>query len=191
MRVKYGAVDDLGFSAIQEIIPASFPEPPTTTEGNEEGGSGTEPTDIATDLAQPIFGGEEEANKKDIAPTPNEPIVDDERESVSIDAADYLRSDNLMDVDDSQSGDVRFVFPKIDVPDLPRRRVRAARPLWLTEELDEPYPPPPVLQPPIPVQRAAQRRVVVEKNRGEPAIIYAEPTRFFKTASVRFTTTNN
>lgn len=161
VRVKYGAVDDLGFSAIQEIIPAAFPEQPTTESSSEESGSGAEPIQVNE---SPIMSDEDQ--KKVILLSPMEPVVDEEKESVSIDVADYYRgsSDNQPLLTAS-----RFTYPKIDVPDLPKRRVRSAG--WA---------------PPIPVQRAAQRTVVLEKVDGEPAILYAPPTRFLTKAGVTF-----
>ena len=165
IRVKYGAVDDLGFTAVQEIIPAKFPEV-STTEPSELEGSG------ATTV--PIVVEEEEKNKNDVIfLAQNEPVIDDDKESVSIDAADYFR-DGLLRTDEQPA---RFVFPKIDVPDLPRRKSRSAQ--WLGDS------------PPIPVQRAAQRRIVAEKYGNGPTIIYAEPEpprRIFKTAATQFTT---
>lgn len=160
VRVKYGAVDDLGFTAIQEIIPSSFPEPPKI-EVPEEGGSGSGLIESNRPIQLPNIGDEDK--DKVILLSPNEPVIDDEKESVSIDAADYYRS-NFNDQTAS-----RFFLPKIDVPDLPKRRVRAAQ--WA---------------PPIPVQRAAQRTVVLEKVDGEPAILYVPPTRFYKKASTAF-----
>ncbi len=160
VRVKYGAVDDLGFTAIQEIIPNKFPEEPTTETSAPEG-SGSEASN-----------GIEEEKQKDIILLPyNEPIIDDEKESVSVDASDFLR-EGLLRVEETD----RFIFPKIDVPDLPRRKSRSAQ--WLEDAA------------PFPVQRAAQRRIVAEKHGSEPTIIYAEPIplRFFKTASTRFNT---
>ncbi|XP_046447517.1 uncharacterized protein LOC124196457 isoform X3 [Daphnia pulex] len=183
IRVKYGAVDNLGFSAIEEIIPVTFP-PPTTLEPSEEGeGSGSlEPvtdtplttvTETVALVDEPFIVDDAEDKLKTVLVLPKQPIVDDEKESVSIDAADYFRSGGFLPASQALDSNFRFVFPKIDVPDLPQRRqTRAA------------FPPPVALPPTDPVE---DRRIVVEQLPGEPPIIFKQPNRFHKLASTRYT----
>ena len=168
IRVKYGSVDNLGFSAMQEIIPVAFPETPTTEPNEQEFGSG-DGSDISAQSVDSIPMTNEE--KKVILLPPLDPIIDDEKESVSIDAIDYL---SINDESRSNQGFKRFSYPKIDIPDLPKRTARSLE----SESKD-------LRMVPIPIQRAAQRRIILDRTEGEPTIMYAEPIRFTKT--VRYT----
>ena len=192
VRVKYGAVDNLGFSAIEEMIPVTFP-PATTTEISVEitegsGGSPSEPpvtTDAPVTTELPSLADEsfivEISEDEKILVLPKQPIVDDEKESVSIDASDYFRSGDFLPVvqEPENNNDRRFEFPFIDVPDLPRRRHKRA----LIPE------PSPLLSPTIPVLED-RSDVVIEQLPGEPAIIFKQPKRFHKVTGTRFSTHN-
>ena len=183
VRVKYGAVDSLGFSAIEEIIPVTFPQPTTAEPSTEVEGSGSsEPvtdapvssiTETIVLADEPFIVDDAEDKLKTVLVLPKQPIVDDEKESVSIDAADYFRSGGFLSVPQVLDSNRRFVFPKIDVPDLPqRRRTRAL------------FPQPIALPPTVP---AEDRGIVIEQLPGEPPIIFKQPNRFHKIASTRYT----
>ncbi|KAK4019015.1 hypothetical protein OUZ56_001051 [Daphnia magna] len=179
VRVKYGDVDNLGFSAIEELIPVTFP--PTTTEANtEEGGSGSLPTELpaGSPSGEPFLVSNTEDKLETILVLPKLPVVDDEKESVSVDAADFFRSGGFTPTEQEEKNNnvnsARFVFPKIDVPDLP---------LSLRKSRSIPRP----IHPSAETEAEDRSSVVIEQLPGEPAIIYKEPTRFKQTASIRYT----
>ncbi|KAI9565971.1 hypothetical protein GHT06_009769 [Daphnia sinensis] len=173
VRVKYGDVDNLGFSAIEEIIPVTFP--PTTTEANTEEGSGSLPTELPASgpSDQPFLVSDDTADKLEtLLVLPKLPVVDDEKESVSVDAADFFRSGGFTPTEQEEIDNpntARFVFPKIDVPDLPASRKSRSIPRAVRPSAED------------------RSSVVMEQLPGEPAIIYKEPTRFKQTASIRYT----
>ncbi|XP_057370489.1 uncharacterized protein LOC130691555 [Daphnia carinata] len=176
VRVKYGDVDNLGFSAIEEIIPVTFP--PTTTEANTEEGSGSLPTESPAGgpSAEPFLISDTADKLETFLVLPKLPVVDDEKESVSVDAADFFRSGGFtlsVGEEFNHVNSARFVFPKIDVPDLPPSRKSRSIPRPIR---------------PSPEMVAEDRSsVVIEQLPGEPAIIYKEPARFKQTASIRYT----
>lgn len=182
VRVKYGAVENLGFSAVEEMIPVTFP--PVTTEINIEEGSGssqtiTELPESSVSADEPFLINDTGDQLETILVFPKLPITDNEKESVSVDAADFFRSGGLPSTEEEDNNNLngaRFVFPEIDVPDLPQsRKIRSI--------------PQPVVASIHPAEMFAQDRssVVIEQLPGEPAIIYKEPMRFKQTASIRYT----
>lgn len=152
IRVKYGAVDELGFSAVQELIPDAFPE------------TATEPDDPAT-AATP------EASGVNRLPQPNEPIVDDVNDSISVDAIEFYEARTKLEPPAD-----RWRFPLIQADDIPITKTRQTRAIKSQIE---------------PFRRLFQQGLVLEQHPGEPAIIYADPDarqsedRFLKTASAQ------
>lgn len=158
VRVKYGAVDELGFSAVQELIPDAFPEPLT------------EPP--STDAPVALPGAASASDAIALLPEPYEPVVDDARESVSVDAIAFYEARSKAGLSPSAG---RWSFPLIEDEELPKKR---------TSRSVEGGP----------FRRLFRQGLVLEQHPGEPAIIYADPDandqqedRYLKTARAQIT----
>jgi hypothetical protein len=144
-----------------------------------EGSGSSEPiTDASVTVTETVSSDDpflvEIAQDETILVLPKLPVVDNEKESVSIDASDYFRAGDFLPFAQEPDNNIRsFVFPKIDVPDLPRRRQDRA-------VIPEAIPVPPTIP-------SEDRSVVIEQLPGEPAIIFKQPKRFHKIASTRYT----
>lgn len=159
VRVKYGSVDELGFTAIQELIPDAFPESLTEEPPTTDASAALPEAPSAADAA---FG---------LLTQPYEPVVDDARESVSVDAIEYYEARRK--ADPSSSG--KWSFPLIEDDELPKKRTSRS-------VENEPY------------RRLFRQGLVLEQHPGEPAIIYADPDandqledRYLKTARAQIT----
>lgn len=163
LRVKYGAVDELGFTAVQELIPGAFPE------------TATVPDESATAEAAPATTPEADGEdaKVNLLPQPYEPIVDDVNDSISVDAIEFYEARTKLE---SPTAD-RWRFPLIEADEIPIN-TRKSRAIKSQSEM---------------FRRLFRQGLVLEQHPGEPAIIYADPSvtvsddRYVKTAHAQIT----
>lgn len=174
VRVKYGAVDELGFQAVQEIIPEAFPETSTDTSNSSEEQS-TKPS--PTEPSSLGAGGNSNKQLISLANPSFVPIINEADDSISVDAADYLPEGRVNVRSQLPSSEKRFVFPLIEVPDVPKKRT--SRQMTLPE-------PKPIEAPRVVERGHFKRRLVIEKHLGEPAIVYADPSRYIQTVQASY-----
>lgn len=164
VRVKYGAVDELGFSAVQELIPDAFPE--TVTVPDE---TATAEAALAT---TPEAASDDDA-KINLLPEPYEPIVDDVNDSISVDAIEFYEARTKVETPTAD----RWRFPLIEAEEIPIK-TRKSRAIQNQKET---------------FRRLFRQGLVLEQHPGEPAIIYADPEatvsndRYVKTAHAQIT----